>query len=129
MTWLTRYRLKHYFRNAIWIAPVVSSYVALGPELGLYASAAVGVQRDETFASWKRATDLGLDLTLGIFSQWQLVASAGYSERLNEFGQYTGTSFGLQLELKGLSSVGVDNEAFLREAIRGYSALPSAPRP
>ena len=27
----------------------------------------------------------------------------------------TDTSFGLQLELKGLSSVGVDNEAFLRE--------------
>jgi LPS-assembly protein len=39
------------------------------------------------------------------------------------------TSFGLQLELKGLSSVGVDNEAFLREAIRGYSSPPSAPRP
>jgi LPS-assembly protein len=38
------------------------------------------------------------------------------------------TSFGLQLELKGLSSVGVDNEAFLRDAIRGYSALPSGPR-
>jgi LPS-assembly protein len=38
------------------------------------------------------------------------------------------TSFGIQLELKGLSSVGVDNEAFLRDAIRGYSALPSAPR-
>jgi len=37
------------------------------------------------------------------------------------------TSVGLQLELKGLSSVGVDNEAFLRDAIRGYSALPSAP--
>ena len=38
------------------------------------------------------------------------------------------TSFGLQLELKGLSSVGVDNEAFLRGAIRGYSALPSDSR-
>ena len=38
------------------------------------------------------------------------------------------TSVGLQLELKGLSSVGVDNEAFLREAIRGYSALPSDSR-
>jgi Organic solvent tolerance protein OstA len=38
------------------------------------------------------------------------------------------TSFGIQLELKGLSNVGVDNEAFLRDAIRGYSALPSAPR-
>ena len=41
----------------------------------------------------------------------------------------TDTSVGLQLELKGLSSVGVDNEAFLRDAIRGYSALPPEPRP
>ena len=39
------------------------------------------------------------------------------------------TSLGLQLELKGLSSVGVDNEAFLRDAIRGYSALPTEPQP
>jgi LPS-assembly protein len=38
------------------------------------------------------------------------------------------TSIGLQLELNGLSSVGVDNEAFLRDAIRGYSALPPDPR-
>jgi len=38
------------------------------------------------------------------------------------------TSIGLQLELKGLSSVGVDNEAFLRDSIRGYSALPYDPR-
>jgi LPS-assembly protein len=38
------------------------------------------------------------------------------------------TSFGIELELKGLSSVGVDNEAFLRDAIQGYSALPPAPR-
>ena len=38
------------------------------------------------------------------------------------------TSIGLQLELKGLSSVGVDNEAFLREAIRGYSSTASVPR-
>jgi LPS-assembly protein len=34
------------------------------------------------------------------------------------------SSFGLQLELNGLSSVGVDNEAFLRDSIRGYSAQP-----
>jgi LPS-assembly protein len=39
----------------------------------------------------------------------------------------TDTSIGLQLELKGLSSVGVDNEAFLRGTIRGYSALPPEP--
>jgi LPS-assembly protein len=37
------------------------------------------------------------------------------------------TSVGLQLELKGLSSVGVDNQAFLRDAIRGYS--PVSPEP
>lgn len=41
----------------------------------------------------------------------------------------TDTSVGLQLELKGLSNVGVDNESFLRDAIRGYSALPPEPRP
>jgi LPS-assembly protein len=40
----------------------------------------------------------------------------------------TDTSVGLQLELKGLSNVGVDNESFLRDAIRGYSALPPEPR-
>jgi LPS-assembly protein len=37
------------------------------------------------------------------------------------------SSIALQLELKGLSSVGVDNEAFLRESIRGYSAQPGLP--
>ena len=82
------------------IAPIVSSYIALGPEAALYVSAAVGVQRDETFDSWKRASDVGAELTLGIFSHWQLVASAGYSERLNEFGRYTGKSFGLRLRYR-----------------------------
>jgi LPS-assembly protein len=38
------------------------------------------------------------------------------------------TSIGLQLELKGLSSVGTDAESFLRDAIRGYSAVPPEPR-
>ena len=82
------------------IAPVVSSYIALGPEASLYVSAAVGVQRDETFDDWKGANDVGLGLTLGIFTHWQLVASAGYTERLNEFGRYEGTSFGLQLRYR-----------------------------
>ena len=39
------------------------------------------------------------------------------------------TSIGFQLELKGLSSVGVDNESFLRDAIRGYSPAASTPQP
>ncbi|MCI0433357.1 MAG: LPS assembly protein LptD, partial [Gemmatimonadetes bacterium] len=41
----------------------------------------------------------------------------------------TDTSVALQLELRGLSSVGVDNEAFLRSTIRGYSAVPTEPEP
>jgi tetratricopeptide (TPR) repeat protein len=82
------------------IAPVVSSYIALGPEAGLYLGAAVGVQRDETFENWKRASDVSAALTLGIFSHWQLVATAGYSERLNEFGSYNGRSFGLQMRYR-----------------------------
>ncbi|BCT92353.1 hypothetical protein LYSCAS_13770 [Lysobacter caseinilyticus] len=82
------------------IAPVASTYIALGPEAGLYIGAALGVQRDETFDNWKRASDISASLTLGIFTHWQLVASAGYSERLNQFGRYEGTSFGLQLRYR-----------------------------
>jgi tetratricopeptide (TPR) repeat protein len=82
------------------IAPVVSSYIALGPEAGLYLSAAVGMQRDETFGGWKRASDVGAGLTLGVFTHWQLVATAGYAERLSEFGRYHGKSFGLQLRYR-----------------------------
>jgi LPS-assembly protein len=38
------------------------------------------------------------------------------------------TSVSIQLELKGLSNVGTDTETFLRDAIRGYSPVPPAPR-
>jgi hypothetical protein len=82
------------------IALAASSYIALGPEAGLYLSAALGQQKDETFDSWKRATDLGAELTIGIFSHWQLVGQAGYSQRLNQFGRYEGTTVGLQLRYR-----------------------------
>lgn len=82
------------------IAPMVSIYLKLSEEAGLYLSAAVGVQRDETFDSWKRASDFNAELTLGIFSRWQLVARAGYTERLNEFGRYDGRVFGLALRYR-----------------------------
>jgi LPS-assembly protein len=39
----------------------------------------------------------------------------------------TDTSFLLQLELNGLSSVGVGADAFLERAIRGYSTSPPEP--
>lgn len=39
------------------------------------------------------------------------------------------TSVMLQLELKGLSSVGTSDDAFLRRAVRGYSPDPAVPLP
>jgi hypothetical protein len=90
------YSPDHYQRYAL----AASSYVALGAEAGLYLSAALGQQKDETFDSWKRATDLGAELTIGIFSHWQLVGRAGYSQRLNQFGRYEGTTVGLELRYR-----------------------------
>lgn len=90
------YSPDHYVR----IAPVASSYIKLGDDVGLYLQGAIGAQRDETFNSWKRASDLSAELTVGIFTHWQLVASAGYSQRLNEFGRYEGRLVGLALRYR-----------------------------
>lgn len=82
------------------IAPTLNAYFKLSEEAGLMLSAAVGVQRDETFDNWKRASDVGAVLTVGIFTHWQLVGSVGYSERINEFGRYDGTNAGLTLRYR-----------------------------
>ncbi|RNF83853.1 tetratricopeptide repeat protein [Montanilutibacter psychrotolerans] len=82
------------------IAPVAASYIYLGQNAGLNLQAAIGVQRDASFDGWKRATDLSAELTVGIYSRWQMVARAAYSERLNEFGQYEGSSIGLELRYR-----------------------------
>ncbi len=81
-------------------APIASAYFNLGTDVGLYVAVAEGMQRDETFDGWKRASDVSAELTLGIFTHWQLVASAGHSQRLNQFGRYEGTSFGLSLRYR-----------------------------
>jgi hypothetical protein len=77
------------------IAPMASAYISFDQDTGLYLSAALGAQRDETFDSWKRAVDLNAELSVGIFRQWELVARAGYSQRLNQLGRYEGTNVGL----------------------------------
>lgn len=82
------------------IAPLASAYAKLGEEVGLYLQATVGMQRDETFDSWKRAADVTGELTVGIFSHWQLVARAGYSERLNQLGRYEGANVGLEVRYR-----------------------------
>lgn len=82
------------------VAPLVSAYVKLGDDAGLYLQGTIGAQRDAAFDGWKRAADIGGELTVGIFNNWQLAARAGYSERLNEFGKYEGTSVGLELRYR-----------------------------
>ena len=82
------------------IAPVASAYVKFNDDAGLFLQASTGVQRDETFDGWERASDISAELTLGIFSQWELAARAGYSERLNQFGRYEGTNVGLVLRYR-----------------------------
>ena len=82
------------------IAPTLNAYFKFSDEAGLMLSAAVGVQRDETFDNWKRASDVSAVLTVGIFTHWQLVGSVGYSERINEFGRYDGTNAGLTLRYR-----------------------------
>lgn len=81
-------------------APLVAAYFKLGEEQGLQIQAVAGVQRDDEFTSWKRALDVSGELTLGIYTHWQLVARAAYSERFNEFGQYDGASVGLALRYR-----------------------------
>lgn len=90
------YSPDRYMRYAV----SASSYISIGDEAGLYLSAALGQQKDETFDNWKRATDLNAELTLGIFRQWRLVGRAGYSQRLNQFGRYEGGSVGLELRYR-----------------------------
>jgi len=55
----------------------------------------------------------------------RVVARKYVSSRTGE----TDTSIALQLELNGLSSVGVPADAFLERSIRGYSRDPAAPLP
>jgi hypothetical protein len=82
------------------IAPVASAYISFDQDTGLYLSTAFGVQRDETFDGWKRAFDVNAELSLGVFRAWELIARAGYSQRLNQLGHYEGTTVGLELRYR-----------------------------
>lgn len=82
------------------VEPMVSGYFNLHPGVGLYMSAALGVQRDDTFRGWKRAADLNAELTVGIYGHWQLVSWAAWSQRLNQLGQYHAASVGIDLRYR-----------------------------
>lgn len=79
-------------------ALTASAYLPFSDDVGLYARAGVGLQRDESFSSWKSANDISVELIAGIFSDWELRISAGYSDRAQQAGLYDANSFGVQIK-------------------------------
>jgi hypothetical protein len=73
------------------------AYFGLGDDVGLSLQGGLGRQRDETFSSWRRANDLSAALVFGIYSPWQFLIHAGYSERVQMSGAYEGYSWGMAL--------------------------------
>lgn len=73
-------------------------YWPLSEQRGLSLQLGLGVQRDENFDSWKRASDVALEYTHGIFSDWELRVRGGYSERVQTTGAFEGASLGVVLE-------------------------------
>lgn len=80
------------------IGALVGAYVPLTSESGLSVQLGLGVQRDETFDDWERASDVSVEYTKGIFSDWQLKVRAGYVERVQNTGAFEGAAFGVTLE-------------------------------
>ena len=74
-----------------------NAYFGLSDDVGLSLQGGLGRQRDETFTSWRRANDLSAALVFGVYSPWQFLIHAGYSERVQMSGAYEGYSWGMAL--------------------------------
>ena len=79
-------------------ALTASAYFPIGDDAGFYARAGVGMQRDESFSSWKSANDISVEWVTGIFSDWELRIQAGYSDRAQQTGLYDANRFGVQIK-------------------------------
>ena len=80
------------------IGGLVGAYLPLTDESGLSVQLGLGIQRDETFDHWERASDVAVEYTAGIFSDWQIKLRAGYVERVQNTGAFEGATFGVTLE-------------------------------
>lgn len=78
-------------------AATANAYASLGDNSGLSVQLGLGRQRDERFASWRRANDIAAALVFGIYSPWQLSLNAAYSQRVQMTGAYEGRSWGMTL--------------------------------
>ncbi len=72
-------------------------YYAHTDNVGLGFWGGFGLQKDETFKHYYYEEDLGVQLFLGIFKDWQLKPRAAYTLRKNPVGQYDSWSVGVVL--------------------------------
>lgn len=80
------------------IGGVASAYVPFDDDSGLSVQLGLGIQRDETFDEWERASDISFEYTRGIFRDWQIKIRAGYTERVQSTGAFEGSNFGIEIE-------------------------------
>lgn len=74
------------------------AYVPITDDSGLSIQLGVGIQRDEDFNNWERASDVSIEYTTGIFKDWQLKVRAGYAERVQNTGAFEGSSLSINIE-------------------------------
>lgn len=80
------------------IGALVGAYIPFGDDAGLSVQLGLGIQRDENFDQWERASDIGVEYTRGIFKDWQVKFRVGYLERVQNTGAFEGASFGVEIE-------------------------------
>ncbi|HEY8585559.1 MAG TPA: hypothetical protein VIL60_02405 [Rhodanobacter sp.] len=74
------------------------AYIRFTDEVGLSLQAMLGTQKDENLPRWKSANDFNTNLTVGIFHTWRLHVRAGYTQRRQASGGYSGRYYGLDLQ-------------------------------
>jgi hypothetical protein len=72
-------------------------YYAHSDNVGLSFWGGFGMQKDELFPRYFYEEDLGAQLFVGIFTDWELKAKAGYTLRYNPVGKYDCWSAGMVL--------------------------------
>ena len=75
----------------------VELYFAQSENIGYGASAGFGMQKDEQFPRFFYEEDLAAQMFMGIFTDWELQAKAGYTLRANPSGYYDCWTLGLVL--------------------------------
>ncbi|TVQ29506.1 MAG: hypothetical protein EA370_15015 [Wenzhouxiangella sp.] len=74
------------------------AYWKISDDDGIGLNYGIGLQKDETFGSAKVFHDVTVDAVFGIFRDWMLRLSAGYSDRQNQAGGFDARVGSIRLE-------------------------------